>query len=390
MISSRWPLHPRPVLGESLSSWLGRTAARYGMTVAELLSNHNLGYPGLPAAELDVDPPLALLETLATRTGFPVEEIRALSLVSWVPLLLDGRDPVPGSFPSYVGEWSVLLPPTAHARCDPAGWRPWLRPQPLSHVPACRTCLGESGEPFVRLHWQLPLMASCPIHGLMLEPAAIVPGVWVGWERDAGEQAPAVIRRMDARTWDALTSGGVDLPRRRVHAAIWFRLLRTLLDELNRPLRYTLSARGFLAAIWDRAGGELRAGQGWWRPFEVLAEPVQRTFLQAAATAMAMIEADEIQPRGILAGLFRPQAIAAGDLPSPSPPRSGHEAASSEFRFNECHRLANELIVLARRDPVTARELRDLLRFGRRDPRSLAGVDALLSELGARAPGAVT
>jgi hypothetical protein len=105
---------------------------------------------------------------------------------------------------------------------------------------------------------------------------------------------------------------------------------------------------------------------------------------------MAMIEADEIQPRGILAGLFRPQAIAAGDLPSPSPPRSGHEAASSEFRFNECHRLANELIVLARRDPATARELRDLLRFGRRDPRSLAGVDALLSELGARAPGAVT
>jgi hypothetical protein len=377
-------------LGESLSSWLGRIAARYGMTVAELLSNHDLGYPGLPAAELDVDPPAALLDALATRTGFPVQEIRALSLVSWVPLLLDGRDPVPGSFPSYVGEWSVLLPLTVHPPRDPAGWRPWLRPEPLPHVPACRTCLGEGVEPFVRLHWQLPLMASCPIHGLMLEPAVVVPGVWVEWERDAGEEAPTVIRRMDARTWDALTSGGVDLPRRRVHAAIWFRLLRTLLDELNRPLRSMGSARGFLAAIWDRAGGELRAGQGHWRPFEVLSEPVQRTFLQAAATAMAMIEADEIQPCGILAGLFRPQVIAAGDLPSQSPPRFGHETASSEFRFNECHRLANELIVLARRDPAPARELRDLLRFGRRDPRSLAGVDALLSELGVRVPGAVT
>ncbi|HMB02307.1 MAG TPA: TniQ family protein [Isosphaeraceae bacterium] len=81
MIPRRWPLHPRPVSGESLSSWLGRTAARYGMTVAELL-NHDLGYPGRPAAELDIDPPVALLEALATRTGFPVEEIRALSLVS--------------------------------------------------------------------------------------------------------------------------------------------------------------------------------------------------------------------------------------------------------------------------------------------------------------------
>lgn len=389
MIPRRWPLHPRPVPGESLSSWLGRTAARYGMTVAELL-NHDLGYPGRPAAELDIDPPVALLEALATRTGFPVEEIRALSLAGWVPLLLDGRDPVPGSFHTYVGEWSVLLPPTAHAPCDPAGWRPWLRPEPLPHVPACRACLGEGVEPFVRLPWQLPLMASCPIHGLMLEPAVVVPGVRVGWERGAGEEASAVIRRMDTRSWDALTSGGVDLPRRRVHAAVWFRLLRTLLDELSRPVRYVQSHRSLLVAVWDRAGGGLRAGQGRWKPFEDLAEPVQRTFLRAAATAMAMIEAHEIQPRGALAELFRPEPIAAGDLPSPSPPRSGREAASSEFRFNECHRLANELIALARRDPATARELRDLLRFGRRDPRSLAGVDALLDELGISVPETVT
>ena len=389
MIPRRWPLHPRPVPGESLSSWLGRTAVRYGMTAAELL-DHDLGYPGLSAADLDVDPPAALLDALATRTGFLVEEVRAFSLVSWVPLLLDGRESVPGSFQSYVGEWSVLLSPTAHAPCDPAGWRPWLRPGPPPQVPACRVCLGAGVEPFVRLPWQLPLMASCPIHGLMLEPAVIIPGVRVGWDRDAGEAASVAIHRMDTRTWDALTSGGVDLPRRRVHAAVWFRLLRTLLDELNRPLGQVRSARGLLVAVWERAGAGLRAGQGRWKPFEVLAEPVQRTFLRAAATAMAMIEADEIRPRGALAELFRPEPIAAGDLPSPSPPRSGREAASSEFRFNECHRLANELIALARRDPATARELRDLLRFGRRDPRSVAEVDALLDELGIPVPETVT
>jgi hypothetical protein len=389
MILRRWPLHPRPVLGESLSSWLGRTAVRYGMTAAELLE-HDLGYPGLPLADLDVAPPAALLEALATRTGFAVEEIRALSLVSWVPLLLDGRDPVPGSYQSYVGEWSVLLPPTAPAPCDPVGWRPWLRPEPPPHVAACRACLGEGVEPFVRLHWHLPLMVSCPIHGVLLEPAAIVAGGRVGWGRDTNEEASAVIRRMDRRTWEALTTGGVDLPRRRVHAAVWFRLLRTLLDELARPLRSWQSHKILLITVWDRAGGGLRAGQDRWKPFEALGEPVQRTLLRAAATAMAMIEADEIQPRGALAGLFRPDAIAPGDLPSPSPPRSGREAASSESRFGECHRLADELIVLARRDPATARELRDLLRFGRRDPRSLAGVDTLLNELGIPIPGPVT
>jgi hypothetical protein len=390
MIPRRWPLHPRPVPGESLSSWLGRTAVRYGMTVAELL-DHELGCPGLSAAELDVDPPAAVLETLATRTGFPVEEIRALSLVSWVPLLLDGRDPVPGSYQSYVGEWSVLLPPAASALCDPAGWRPWLRPEPLPHVLACRACLGEGVEQFVLLPWQLPLMASCPSHGLMLEPAVIVPGVGVAWEQDAGEEAPAVIRRMDARTWDALTSGGVDLPRRWVHAAVWFRLLRAVLDELNWPLKFVQPNRGVLVAVWDRAGAGLRAGQGRWKPFEVLAVPVQRTFLRAAATAMAMIEAHEVRPLGAQAELFCPEPVAARDLPSPAAAGpSGHEAPSPRSSFNACMEMANELVMLARRDPGTAREVRDLLRFGRRDPKSLAGVDALLNELGIPIPEDVT
>jgi hypothetical protein len=246
-------------------------------------------------------------------------------------------------------------------------------------------------EPFVRLAWSLPLMWSCPIHGLLLEPAVIVSGVGVEWEQDAAAEAPAVIRRMDARTWDALTEGGVDLPRRRVHAAVWFRLLRVLLDELNRPLRYVSPHRGLLVAVWDRAGGELRAGQGRWQPFEVLLEPVQRTFLRAAATALAMIEAQEIRPLGAQADLFRPEPVAACDLPSPAAGvRSGREAPPPGSRFEECMKMANELVMLARRDPDTARGVRDLLRFGRRDPRSLARVDALLNELEIPVPEDVT
>jgi hypothetical protein len=127
----------------------------------------------------------------------------------------------------------------------------------------------------------------------------------------------------------------------------------------------------------------------------------RRTFLRAAATAMAMIEADEIRPRGALAQLFRPEPIAAGDLPYPVPSwpdratavargRGGRGASSSESLFKECHQLASGLIMLSRHDPATARELRDLLRFGRRDPGSLAGVDALLNELGIPVPEDVT
>lgn len=280
----------------------------------------------------------------------------------------------------------MLLPPTTHVPCDPVGWRPWLRPERLPYVPACRACLGEGVEPFVRLSWPLPLMTSCPIHGLMLEPAVIVPGVGVAWEQDAGEEAPIVIRRMDARTWDALTSGAVDLPRRRVHAAVWFRLLRAVLDELNRPLKFVQPNRGVLVAVWDRAGAGLRAGQGRWKPFEVLAEPVQRTFLRAAAIAMAMIEAHEVRPLGAQAELLRPEPVAARDLPSPAAGGPSLEALSPRSCFKECIEMANELVMLAQRDPGTAREVRDLLCFGRRDPKSLAAVDALLNELGIPVP----
>jgi len=234
-------------------------------------------------------------------------------------------------------------------------------------------------------------MMSCPIHGLMLEPAVIVPGVGVAWEQDASEEAPVVIRRMDSLTWDALTSGGVDLPRRRVHAAVWFRVLRAVLDELNRPLSCVQRHRDLLAAVWHQAGAGLRAGQNRWKPFEVLAEPVQRTFLRAAAIAMSMIEAHEVRPLGAQAELFCPEPVAARDLPSPAAGGpSGHEAPSPRSSFNACMEMANELVMLARRDSGTAREVRDLLRFGRRDPESLAGVDALLNELGIPVPEDVT
>ncbi|MCT1464718.1 hypothetical protein [Corynebacterium sanguinis] len=50
------------------------------------------------------------------------------------------------------------------------------------------------------------------------------------WARTPDDHPVSV---MDERTWQALTIGYVDLPRRRVHAGIWFRLLRTIIDELG-------------------------------------------------------------------------------------------------------------------------------------------------------------
>ena len=104
-----------------------------------------------------------------------------------------------------------------------------------------------------------------------------------------------------------------------------------------------------------------------------------------------MIEAHEVRPLGAQADLFSPEPVAARDLPSPAADgRSGQEAPPPGSCFKKCMEMANELVMLARRDPATAREVRDLLRFGRRDPQSLAGVDALLNELGIPVPEDVT
>lgn len=53
----RWPLHPRPLPGEALSSWLDRVSGEHSLTLRDLLE-HNLGSAsivdeGWSAADLD-------------------------------------------------------------------------------------------------------------------------------------------------------------------------------------------------------------------------------------------------------------------------------------------------------------------------------------------------
>ena len=65
---------------------------------------------------------------------------------------------------------------------------------------------------------------------------------------------------MDRLTYQGLTTGLVTLPRRAVHAGVWFRLLRTLLDELSMPLSRVGARSGrALERIWRATGRPVRA-----------------------------------------------------------------------------------------------------------------------------------
>ena len=98
---------------------------------------------------------------------------------------------------------------------------------------------------------------------------------------------------MDRRTHEGITTGTVTLPRRPVHVGVWFRLLRTLLDEVNTPtsqLRRQLSKQA-LRQIWQTAGRPTRAGRIRWLPYEELDWPRQQAMLEAAAVAMHRLRA---------------------------------------------------------------------------------------------------
>lgn len=360
--AQRWPLHPAPKEGEALSSWLHRVAECYQMDLRELLEC-DLGHGQID--DIDTAPPLPLLISLAGRSGIELDRLRCMSFTGWTPWLLDSLDDtVPDAMEIYVFQLSVLLPKRNRNTRSITSWRAWLPMRPLCR--ACPRCIRDSTEQSLALTWQLPLLLSCPTHGCWLEPYWGVTGQFTGWDIASCEPRPASapIAAMDRRTWQALTTGYVELPRRRVHAGLWFRLLRTLLDELNTPISLCGSYGGTIRYVWERCGHPLRAGQSQWHPYEILACPVQLQMLEAAATAIELLESKILNPGGEFAGLFL--------LEPKSEFTTGLQAGAAKQEpvnyWREAAKAIEEAMIEARHNPETARALFQLASYGRRDP----------------------
>ena len=364
-MTRRWPLHPPPGEGEALTSWLSRLAAVYGLSAEDLL-RHNLAAPGVDLANhhtsaLDLDPPSWLLAALAERTGVGLDRLRQMTIAGWVPWLLDTLDPepVPGAaFNNYVRQDSVLLTAKERPGRQVPGWRAWLPTDPKRGPlrRACPTCQRTSADGTLAftLVSQLPLTLSCPQHRCRLEPAFGGLGAFVAWEKEvtSARPAPAAVVALDARTHQVLRTGTVLLPRRPVHVGVWFRLLRTLIDELSTPLSaMRTGSRRTMRSIWEMTGHPPRAGiTGPWRPYEALPWPAQQMFLEAAATALHLIETGEATAHGTLSPLLTPTPHRCVPDGTPPPPRP-------RDYLQEARDAMNEAVALARDDPAAARHL---------------------------------
>ncbi len=361
-----------------MSSWLRRVADCYGMFVEGLLE-HGLGETDTTEKGLDLDPPPQLLAALAERTGVDPDRLRQMTLAGWTPWLLDGLEPSPAAFDTYVRQFHVLLRPGRRSTNPVGPWRAWITEQPAQR--GCPVCLADPDRQGLLLMWRLPLMLSCPEHGCLLQQFVGLPGhlAWVQPE-DQPRPATAAVQAMDRRTHHALTRGHVQLPRRSVHAAVWFRLLRTLIDELSTPATYWGGYTRDLRRAWASCEHPVRAGQATWRPFESYPWPVQAQHLEATAATIDLLCTGALQGRGTHARLFAPAPqvpLDNGDPPAPVP--TGNDVPE---RWAAVTAALEEAIAAARRDPANAQALYDFIRPGCRTPQAVERALATLNELG--------
>jgi hypothetical protein len=192
-----------------------------------------------------------------------------MSLSGWAPWLIDQTEPDPAAFTTYTRQLSVLLPAGRRRPRELPAWRAWLPSRPAFR--ACPQCIATSTPPYpYQLLWLLSLTLSCPFHGCLLEPRAKAASYFSDWERKPPTPRPAsaTVLAMDSGTWHAMTTGSVDLPRRQVHAGTWFRLIRTIIDELGATPSECRTAGRVIRRICKETGYPLRAGPLSWRPHE--------------------------------------------------------------------------------------------------------------------------
>lgn len=158
---------------------------------------------------------------------------------------------------------SFVLPAYKRTARKVPGWRAWVPEKPLTH--ACPVCLRANDRPVHLLIWRMTLMLTCPHHHCRLELRLLSPDFRLNRLAlstvTQPRNAPPHMLALDAKTWMALNTGKVQLSCQRIHARLWFRLLRGLVEELSGArIVSPVDAVEAFEEIWERAGVPPRGG----------------------------------------------------------------------------------------------------------------------------------
>jgi colicin import membrane protein len=90
----RWPVHPAPIDGETLSSWLHRIAACYSTDLNVLGDDLGFTLRWRPPEDIDAAATAGMIDVLTERTGVTPDRLRQMSVAGWVPWRLDNSNEV--------------------------------------------------------------------------------------------------------------------------------------------------------------------------------------------------------------------------------------------------------------------------------------------------------
>ena len=296
----RWPIHPAPVVGETLFSWLSRIAEEYDLSLHDLILIH-LGWK-FKIDDLIINPPDQFIRLVSQKTGYDFPIVKAMTLSGLFPWAVDDKEFIDADFSLYVNQFPILLSDGIH-QYQPRGWHPWVIEYPLNR--ACPECVQES--PVMYLAWKLPFTMTCHKHSCLLLPCW-APNDHFCFIQDYLKQVEPPSKelvQMDKHTWEALCTNKVSLPNRKISAGIWFRILRRIIHEIAIPPGRCSKKEGELIfKVWDASGLPLRAGIKIWQPFELFSYEVQYKYLIGAASACDLLAAKKIQGCGAYSDLF--------------------------------------------------------------------------------------
>ncbi|MBF6278435.1 MULTISPECIES: hypothetical protein [Nocardia] len=242
-------------------------------------------------------------------------------------------------------------------------WRgPWIPAARLNRT--CPLCTS-APDPVRALMWDLPLTIGCTEHRCRLWSAEELLAVRLSGSAPVPVAVTEAVAALENYTHQALTTAYVVLPRRTVHAGVWFRLLRCLLDELSLSVSaLSKTSAQLLAQIWEAAKLPERAGLRAWQPFENLPWGVQHDLLTAAAVAVKLAADRWIHPRGSLGLLLKAPAhetVYPGDDPARAagtPVAIGDLHAAMRVQdWAAIHELVADVERAVRADPDTARDV---------------------------------
>lgn len=159
-----WPVHPKPLPDELLSSWLTRIASSNGLKLQTFCDRVFGKERQLWNRDIDRLAPEWLLASLAQHTGTPLNRVRETALDIYRDRLYRER--------------------------PPAGQLRWILPAGVYHrkrrrfgLQFCPQCLFEDNEPYFRTCWRVAALMFCPEHKVYLHDRCPACGVPIAFHR---------------------------------------------------------------------------------------------------------------------------------------------------------------------------------------------------------------